>query len=210
MALKRKLLDNAGLYLILDRQVNTYPELFEIVKKSVPAGVDIIQLRDKSGSARDILDFSRQVLKLTKHKVPYIINDRVELALLAGADGVHLGQEDVPIKWARQILGPDAMIGVSCQTLAHAQKAYSDGADYIGFGSVFKTLTKPERKAMSLSVLKNIYQKIKIPVFAIGGIDLKNISKIKKIGVNRVAVCRSVCLAKNIKETTKRFKRILS
>ena len=210
MASRRKLLGKAKLYLILDRQVNTYDELFEIAKKSISAGADMIQLRDKLGSAKDILEFSRRISKLTKGRILFIVNDRVELALLSGASGVHVGQEDIPLKWARQILGPKAIIGVSCQTLAHAQRAAREGADYIGFGSVFKTLTKPQRSPMDLDSLKKIYNTIKIPVFAIGGINLKNISQIKAMGVNRAAVCRSVCLAKDIKQATKSFKKILS
>ena len=129
--------------MILDRQVNDDGRLFEITRGSIRHGVDIIQLRDKLGTARDTLKCFKGILRAVNGRVPVIMNDRVDLAIAAGADGVHLGQEDIPIKDARRMIGPKAVIGVSCQSYEHARQAQRDGADYIGFGSVFKTLTKP-------------------------------------------------------------------
>ena len=179
MLLREMSLNNAKLYLILDREVNTYKQLFDIAKKAIPAGVDIIQLRDKRGSAEEILSFSKRILNIIKGQIPYIINDRVDLAMISCSSGVHLGQEDIPFLAARKLIGKKALIGVSCQTLAHAQKAQKDGADYIGFGSVFKTMTKPDRQPLNLEILKQVFKEIKIPVFAIGGINLKNVDQIK-------------------------------
>jgi thiamine-phosphate pyrophosphorylase len=166
----------------------------------------MIQLRDKSGSAKEVLNFSKRILRLTRNRVPYIINDRVDLAILSKASGVHLGQDDIPLKMARKMIGSKALIGVSCQTFAQAQKAMKDGADYIGFGSVFKTLTKPDRHPMDVKLLKRVIKNIKIPVFAIGGIDLKNIAQLKNIGIQRIAVCRAICQARTIERMTKYFK----
>jgi len=177
--------------------VNSYSQLFEIAKKSIKAGVKILQLRDKFGSAKAILQFSRKMVRLTKNRALYILNDRPDLALLSGAAGVHLGQDDVPITQARKILGKDLLIGVSCQTWEHAKKAERQGADYISFGSVFKTKTKPERRPKSLPLLEKVIRHIHIPIFAIGGISDKNIGVLHKIGVKRMAVCRSVCEAKD-------------
>jgi len=199
-------LNDAKLYLILDRQVNSYERLFEIVRQAIRAGVDIIQLRDKSGSAKEILSFSKRILKLTKGRVPYIINDRIDLAITSGACGVHLGQDDIPVKLARRMMGPNALIGVSCQTLMHARRAVEEGADYIGFGSVFKTLTKPDRHPMDIKLLKRIIKSIPIPVFAIGGINLKNTPQLNGIGVKRIAVCRAICKMKNVERAVKDFK----
>ena len=196
--------------MILDRQVNTYEKLFEIAEKAMAAGVDIMQLRDKNGLAREILDFSKKILTLTKNQIPYIVNDRIDLAILSGAAGVHLGQDDVPLVQARKMLGSKALIGISCQTLAHALKAQDEGADYIGFGSAFTTLTKPDREAMDLDLLEEALQRIRIPVFAIGGINLRNLSKLKAIGARRIAVCRSICLAKDVRSRVERFKLALS
>ena len=208
--MKEKISRSTRLYLILDRSVNSYDELFEIAKKAIAAGVDVMQLRDKTGAARDILDFSRRILGMTKGRIPYIINDRVDLAMISCSSGVHLGQDDVPLAEARKMIGEDALIGVSCQTFVHAEKAERDGADYIGFGSVFKTLTKPDRQSLDTDLLKKVFKDIKIPVFAIGGIDLKNVVEIKKLGGNRIAVCRAVCEAQNIEETVEQFKDIIA
>ncbi len=206
MPSKKMLLNDARLYLILDRQVNSYERLFEIAKRTILAGVDIIQLRDKNGSAKDILNFSKRILKLTNHRALYIINDRIDLAITSRASGVHLGQDDIPVKLARRMVGSNTLIGVSCQTLAQARRAVEEGADYIGFGSVFKTLTKPERRPMVMKLLSEVIKNISIPVFAIGGIDLKNTLQLKGIGVQRIAVCRAICKAKNLECTVKSFK----
>ena len=207
---RKKRLQNCRLYLILDTAVNTYPELFEITKLAIRSGVDIIQLRDKKGDARDIFKFSKEILKITRRKVPYIMNDRVDLAKAVSADGVHLGQEDLSVDFARQCLGPKAIIGKSCQTLHHLKQAYKEKADYVGFGSVFKTLTKPERKPMDMNMLKKVMEQSWMPVFAIGGITLDNLSSITCLGINRIAVCREICLAKDIGKATKEFKRKLT
>ena len=175
MLLRKKSLRKAELYLILDRQVNDDGRLFEIARESIRHGVDMIQLRDKLGTARDTLRCFKGILRAVNGRVLVIMNDRVDRAIAAGAAGVHLGQDDVPVKDARRMLGTKAMVGMSCQNYEHARQAQNEGADYIGFGSVFKTLTKPERNSMNLDLLKKIVREISIPVFAIGGITLENI-----------------------------------
>ena len=209
MTWNKKSLKNAKLYLILDAQVLDYKQLLAVLKDSVRFGVDVVQLRDKFGNAKDILSFCQQALRITKHKIPFIVNDRLDLAVLAKADGVHVGQEDVACRDARRFLGPKFLIGVSCQTLVQAQQAQRQGADYIGFGSVFKTLTKPERNPMDLNMLRSVLAKTKIPVFPIGGISRSNISNLKSIGVSRAAVCRDILLSSNRKEVIKEFLRVL-
>lgn len=203
------MLRNSKLYLILDRDVNSYVQLFDIARESLAGGVDIVQLRDKNGSSKEILDFSRKMVKLLLNKIPFIVNDRVDLALAAGASGVHVGQDDVPISLARKLMGRRAIIGTSCQTFEQAREAERQGVDYIGFGSVFKTLTKPHRNPMDLNLLAEVVRKIKVPVFAIGGINLKNVSVLKEIGVNRAAICRAICSADDVKGATSAFKELL-
>lgn len=193
--------------MILDRQVNDDGRLFEIARESIRHGVDIIQLRDKPGTARDTLRCFKGILRAVNGRVPVIMNDRVDLAIAAGADGVHLGQDDAPIKAARRMLGSRAVIGVSCQSYEHARQAQAQGADYIGFGSVFKTLTKPERNPMNLDLLKKITREISIPVFAIGGIGAGNIAVLRAIGVKHFAVCRAVCNADNVKEAVSNIRK---
>lgn len=209
MLLKKKLLENCKLYLVLDTQVKSYNELFEIAKKSIEAGVDILQLRDKTGSAREILKFTEKVLKLTKNRIPFIINDRLDLAMVSEAKGTHLGQEDLPLNAARRLGGKPMVIGVSCQSLNHALLAQKQGADYIGLGSVFKTFTKPDRRPMNLKLLEAVIKRIQIPVFAIGGITLENVERLIALGVKRAAVCRAVCEAKDVEKVVREFKRKL-
>ncbi len=196
--------------MILDRQVNDDGLLFEIAREAVFCGADIIQLRDKLGTARETLKCFKDIMRAVNGRVPVIINDRVDLAIVAGADGVHLGQDDVPVKDARRVLGARAIIGVSCQSYEHARQAQLEGADYIGFGSVFKTLTKPGRNPMDLDLLKKVVMEIPIPVFAIGGITSKNICVLRTVGVTHVAVCRAVCKARDIREAISDIKREIS
>lgn len=205
----KRVLNDARLYLVLDHDVLPLDRLYKVLRESVQAGVPIVQLRCKSGSSRDILDFSKRAVRFLKGTVPFIVNDRADLALAAGADGVHLGQEDLPLRCARKILGRRKIIGVSCQTLADARRAEADGADYIGFGSVFKTRTKPGRQPMDLDVVARVARRIKIPVFFIGGITLRNAGEIMARGAQRIAVTRAVCLADNIGATTKEFLQFL-
>ena len=202
-------LSNARLYLVLDTAVRGYDELFDIMKVAVQSGVDVVQLRDKQGSARDIFNFSRRALGYLKKKVPFIINDRVDLVLASQADGVHLGQDDLPVATARKILGKKAIIGASCQTLAHAVAARKAEADYIGFGSVFKTLTKPDRQAMDLRLFSAVVKKSRLPVFAIGGIDLENVRTIFAAGGRRVAVTRALCLAGDCRAAARNLRKTI-
>ncbi len=202
-------LADAKIYLVLDRQVKDYDQLFEILKESVKGGIDVVQLRDKTGASRAILEFSRRALQYLRKRIPFIINDRVDLAFAARADGVHLGQDDLSIQTARKILGERAVIGISCQTIPQAIQAQKRGADYIGFGSVFKTLTKPDRREMDLDILAQVISKIKIPVFAIGGIDAQNIGILRRAGVQRVALTRAICLADDIQKIIAHLQKVL-
>ena len=196
----------AKLYLILDTQVLDYGALLQVLKDSVRGGVDIVQLRDKIGSTKEILDFCRKVLKITRHQIPFIVNDRADLALFSGADGLHLGQEDLEYSMALRLLGKNKIIGVSCQNLKQAIAAEALGADYIGFGSVFQTQTKPDRQPMDLDILQKVIKKVGIPIFPIGGISRRNIGQLIPLGVTRVAVCRDILLAQNPSQSVREFK----
>ena len=209
MRSNKKLLASAKLYLILDTQVLDYDALLQVLKDSVRGGIDIVQLRDKKGSAKEILDFCRKVLKVTKRQIPFIVNDRADLAFFSDADGLHVGQEDLEYSLALRLLGKNKIIGVSCQTFGQALKAQAQGADYIGFGSVFETKTKPGRQAMDLDLLQKVIRQVKIPVFPIGGISRRNIGQLIPLGVTRAAVCRDILLASNPYESTKELKSLL-
>jgi len=210
MRSNKKLSASDKLYLILDAQVLNYDALLRVLKVSVRGGVDVVQLRDKNGRAKEILGFCSQVLKITKHQIPFIVNDRADLSILSGADGVHVGQEDIDCLLARRLMGPGRIIGVSCQTLSQALKAQDQGADYIGFGSVFQTETKPDRQAMDLDLLQKVISRLKIPVFPIGGISRENVGQLIPLGISRVAVCRDILLAKDPAQSVREFKNLLS
>lgn len=210
MPWKKRSLLKSKLYLILDTQVNDAAAILRIVRSSLAAGVDIVQLRDKKGSAKEILALSQKILKITRSRIPFILNDRVDLAIAAGAEGVHVGQDDLPLSLVRKMIGAGKIVGVSCQNLKQAKLAEREGADYIGFGSVFKTKTKPERDSLDLNLLADVVREIKIPVFAIGGIDLDNARRLQRFGVNRFAVCRAICEAKNVQEATRKFSEIIT
>ena len=192
------LLSQARLYCVLDAQVAGYDQLFEILERSAGCGVDIFQIRDKQGSDRDIMEFTRRAVKYLNGKALFIVNDRVDLALNAQADGVHIGQHDDALKDVRCAAGSDLIVGVSCQTIPQAREAWSRGADYIGFGSVFKTQTKPGRDPMNLEMLAGVLQEAPVPVFAIGGITAERCDLLKRYGVTRVAVTRAVCCADDV------------
>ncbi len=202
-------LAHCKLYLILDAQVIGYDRLLSVLKTAVRCGAGIVQLRDKNGSAKDILSFCRQALKITAGRILFIVNDRVDLAVLSGADGVHLGQDDISCSEARRMMGPKVVIGVSCQTYEHARKAQNQGADYIGFGSVFKTQTKPHRRPMDLKLLRRVVAEMRIPVFPIGGINRSNMGVLTVMGIQRAAVCRDILLAKDVGGSIEQFQKIL-
>jgi len=195
---RREKIFQAKLYLVLDRQVLGYDAIFETMKQAVAAGVDVVQIRDKNGSRRDIERFSRQALEWLRGRAVFIINDFPDLAVAVGADGVHLGQEDISVGEIRESVSEDFLIGASCQTVQQAVRAEKEGADYIGFGSVFKTLTKPERQPMDPRRLEEAVGSMKIPVFAIGGIHPGNLPELVRRNIKRIAVTRAIMQAGDV------------
>ncbi len=202
MKSKRNLLRKSQLYLILDKPAVARRSLDNLVSKILDTEIGIIQLRDKHSVKPDLLNLAIKLSRrLKKSKLLFIINDHLDIAILANADGLHLGQMDLPISAARKILGKDKIIGVSCHNLRQALKAQKDGADYIGIGPVYKTSTKPGSGAIGVKVLKQLKNKITIPYFAIGNISKSNINRVVSAGVTRIAVCRAILNSKNIQQT---------
>jgi thiamine-phosphate pyrophosphorylase len=160
---------------------------------------DIVQLRDKVSDRKTVLKNARKLAKLfLKGKTIFIVNDYIDIAKVSGADGVHIGQDDLPIELVRKLLGKDKIIGVSCHSLKQARQAQRSGADYISIGPVFSTPTKPEYKPVGLTLIKKCKKVIKIPFFAIGGIDPSNVVKVMSCGGQRVVVCRALFKAKEL------------
>ena len=205
------------LYIILDGELlaKTKRNLLATAKKILNAKPDFIQLRLKSASTKDALAQSLRLAKLVKgHPATrLLINDRVDIAKAAGADGVHLGSEDLPVSLARKLLGRGAIIGKTAHSLKEMKQALKEPLDYISVGPVFKTPLKPGLKALGAEKTKILTQtekKQNIPVVAIGGITLTNVTALTRQGVRNIAVTRSVTLSKDPLKTIKQFQRLLA
>jgi thiamine-phosphate pyrophosphorylase len=160
----------------------------------------MIQLRDKVSDKSHLLGTAVKLARFfSKSNTLFIVNDYIDIAVLSGSDGLHLGQKDIPLKQARRLLGKDKIIGISCHNLRQALKAQKEGADYIGIGPVYPSATKPEYKAIGLRVLRQLKDKIRIPYFAIGDIHEGNIKEISAAGARRIAVCRAILKSGNPK-----------
>ncbi len=183
---------NKALYLITDRLISGLT-LTEIARQAIAAGVRAIQLREKHMSKREIFKEALSLMKLfSKYRVLFIINDYVDIALAVDAHGVHLGQEDMPLREARKILGQDKIIGISTHSLKQALGAEREGASYIGFGPIFHTTTKDAGEPKGIDALKEIKKHIKIPVIAIGGITIENARHVLEAGADAIAVASGI------------------
>ena len=195
------------LYLCTDRELMSTDTLEEAVEEAILGGVTMVQLREKNCSSKEFYETALRIKKITDtYGLPLLINDRVDIALAVDADGVHVGQSDLPVSVARKILGKDKIIGVSARNVAQAQEAEQNGADYLGVGAMYATGTK---KASREELLK-IREAVKIPIVVIGGINQKTLSNFKGIGINGLAVVSAVIAAKDIKaaaaEMVQKFK----
>lgn len=187
------------LYLITDIKIQGKYSHYDIAKLAVKNGVDILQLRDKEMSSKKLADTAVKIAKLCRsYGVTFLVNDRIDIAVVSDADGVHLGKTDISVSDARKILGKRKIIGGTAHSLNEALKCEKDGADYIGYGHIFPTSTKykPE-KPKGIRNLKKIVETVKIPVIAIGGISAQNIDDVLETGVHGAAVIGSVLKSKD-------------
>jgi len=209
--LRKKLLKNCRLYLVLDKKAAGTKDLISLARLAIEGGIDILQLRWKDKKNRIVLKVGKELRKVTKEaNVLFIIDDNIDLANTLDADGVHLGQEDLPIKKGRAILGSEKIIGCSTHTISQAKKAVSEGADYISVGPIFKTPIKADYKAVGLKFFKRVRQETELPVFGIGGIGLNNVKEVIKSGADRVAVVRAIVNATDPKMNAARLKEELN
>ncbi len=203
-----------GLYVILDEEVlasrGDSIDIVEIARRAVLGGADILQLRAKSLPDRQILKIGRAINNLAqKNETLFLLNDRAELARIIGSDGVHLGQEDLPVKDARKILGKNKIIGLSTHSVFQAQEAARQGADYLAIGPIFATTTKPKLTPLTAKIIPKIRDKVKIPFVVVGGINLTNLSQVLASGAESVAVCSAIITAQDVLSTTKEFRQRL-
>jgi len=186
------------LYLVTDRELMASASIEESVEKAIDGGCTIIQLREKSIDSREFYELALRVREITTRlKVPLIINDRVDIALAVNADGIHVGQSDLPCEVVRSIIGQNKIIGVSASNLNEALAAAAMGADYLGVGAMFATGTKTDAELTSMDELLRIRKKIDIPIVVIGGINKETIPLFKGTGIDGIAVVSAVVSQKD-------------
>lgn len=191
--------EDLRLYLITDRRWLEDESLEEVVELAIENGVSFLQLREKDIPMEEFKDLAERLRKLTrKYSIPFVVNDQVELAREVAADGVHIGQNDMSIAEAREILGDESIIGVTANNLAAAVEAEKEGADYLGIGTMFETKTKSVSRIVSMEELKVIRESVGIPIVAIGGINQANIDQFKGVDIQGVALISAILSAKNI------------
>jgi thiamine-phosphate pyrophosphorylase len=183
----------------------------ELAELAISGGADTIQFRQKTGETIQMIRIAEQIQALCKKAgVSFIINDRVDVAIASHADGVHLGQDDFPIPLARKLLGEAAIIGGSAGNEEEARKCFLEGADYIGFGPVYPTSSKEDAgPASGLDLLRQVVEKIPLPIIAIGGINKDNTLLVRETGAYGIAVISAVCCEKDPEEATRCLRRLL-
>ena len=196
------------LYAVTDRHWLNGRELADVVKESLDGGVTILQLREKTLEEDKFLEEAKLLQTLCRErKIPFIINDNVDIAVAMDADGVHVGQSDMEALDVRAKVGPDKIVGVSAQTVEQALLAEKHGADYLGVGAVFPTGSKDDADDVSYKTLKAICEAVSIPVVAIGGISQENVSRLAGSGICGVAVISAIYAAKDICAAASKLKR---
>jgi thiamine-phosphate pyrophosphorylase len=199
------------LHVLTDTDLQNCFSHIELAELAIAGGADTIQFRQKTGETIQMIRIAEQIQALCKRAgVSFIINDRVDVAIASHADGVHLGQGDFPIPLARKLLGEGAIIGGSAGNAEEAQKCFLEGADYIGFGPVYSTSSKEDAgPASGLYLLRQVVEKIPLPIIAIGGINKDNTVLVRESGAYGIAVISAVCCEKNPEEATRCLLRLL-
>ena len=199
-----------SLYLVTDKS-DDVEKFLKTIEEAIKGGVSVVQIREKTAETLDFYNLALKVKEITtKYNVPLIINDRVDIALAIDADGVHVGQSDMPCEVTRKLIGTDKILGVSAATITEAKKAQKDGADYIGTGAVFPTATKDDAPSITKQNLKEIVESIDIPVVAIGGINNDNASELTDTGIAGLSVVRAIMSADDPKKASEELLNIFN
>jgi thiamine-phosphate pyrophosphorylase len=204
-------LSRCRLYGILDL---SYVEIRDSGRKAeamIAGGVDLIQLRAKGHASAQIAEIAADLRRITAERgVPLIINDYPDIARIVGAEGVHVGQDDMPIAEARKAAGPNCMVGKSTHSLDQAIGAFYEGADYIGFGPIFATPTKPDYSPVGLAQIQKVHDTVRIPIFCIGGIKLDNLPEVIEAGALRVVIVSGLLQAPDAAEYARSAQKLLT
>ncbi len=194
------------LYLVTNRYQDSVESFLEKIETACRSGVTIVQLREKNLTTNQYYQLAKQVKKITDaYQVPLIIDDRLDICLAVDAAGLHIGDDELPVSVARQVLGPEKILGVTAKTVKRALEAEEGGADYLGTGAIFPTTTKENAPITLISTLKTICQRVTIPVVAIGGLTSENIDQLAATGIAGVAVVRDLMQAEDIEAKTQAF-----
>ena len=199
-------LEDFGLYFITDSRL-TKKTVIEDVKSAIKGGAKIIQYREKNAPAKKMLEEANEIKKLCqKNKVIFLINDRIDIALAVDADGVHIGQDDMPYNAARNLLGKNKIIGITAHNLEESMEAEKIGADYIGLSPIFSTNTKSDAgNACGAEMISKVKKKVKIPIVAIGGINESNIKDVLKAGAKNAAIISAILTTDDVERAVKKF-----
>ena len=194
------------LYLVTNRYQDSLESFLKKVETACRSGVTIVQLREKNLTTKQYYQLAKQVKEITDaYQVPLIIDDRLDVCLAVDAAGLHIGDDELPVSVARQVLGPEKILGVTAKTVKRALEAEEGGADYLGTGAIFPTTTKENAPITLISTLKTICQTVAIPVVAIGGLTSENIDQLIGTGIAGVAVVRDLMQAEDVEEKTQAF-----
>ena len=194
------------LYLVTNRYQDSLESFLEKLETTCRSGVTIVQLREKNLTTNQYYQLAKQVKEITDaYQVPLIIDDRLDVCLAVDAAGLHIGDDELPVSVARQVLGPEKILGVTAKTVKRALEAEEGGADYLGTGAIFPTTTKENAPITLISTLKTICQRVAIPVVAIGGLTSENIDQLAATGIAGVAVVRDLMQAEDIEAKTQAF-----
>ena len=194
------------LYLVTNRYQDSLESFLEKVETACRSGVTMIQLREKNLTTNRYYQLAKQVKEITDaYQIPLIIDDRLDICLAVDAAGLHIGDDELPVSVARQVLGPDKILGVTAKTVERALEAETSGADYLGTGAIFPTTTKENAPITLISTLKTICQMVANPVVAIGGLTSENIDQLAATGIAGVAVVRDLMQAEDIEAKTQAF-----
>jgi thiamine-phosphate pyrophosphorylase len=203
---------NYSLYLVTDSGLSRGRSHEEIVACAIRGGVTIVQLREKDCCTREMIEMARRLVSLCRaHDVPLLVNDRLDVALAVDADGVHVGQDDMPVPIARRLLGPDKILGVTAHTVEEALKAIEEGANYIGASPIFTTATKSDAgEPIGLEELTKICRACSVPVVGISGINASNTGQVIRAGAAGVAVVSAIVSAEDVEKAARELARIIS
>ena len=194
------------LYLVTNRYQDSLESFLAKIERACRSGVTIVQLREKNLTTNQYYQLAKQVKEITDaYQVPLIIDDRLDVCLAVDAAGLHIGDDELPVSVARQVLGPEKILGVTAKTVKRALEAEEGGANYLGTGAIFPTTTKENAPITLISTLKTICQTVAIPVVAIGGLTSENIDQLIGTGIAGVAVVRDLMQAEDIEEKTQAF-----